>query len=156
AFVAAADAQELARKVARLREDPSIDAVVVSYHGGDEYTDVPSARTRAIAHAAIDAGAAAFVGHHPHVIQGVEWYEGHPIFYSLGNLLMQMHRDHAWSAWGFFARLAIEHGGAITRVEACPYRIQGLTPLLLAADAGRNALEAYFFAHLRAVSARTG
>lgn len=37
----------------------------------------------------IDAGADAFVGHGPHVLRGIELYEGAPIFYSLGNFAMQ-------------------------------------------------------------------
>jgi poly-gamma-glutamate synthesis protein (capsule biosynthesis protein) len=38
-----------------------------------------------VAHAAIDAGATAIIGHHPHQLQGIELYKGGIIFYSLGN-----------------------------------------------------------------------
>ena len=38
---------------------------------------------------AIDAGATAVVGHGAHFLRGVEIYKGHPIFYNLGNLLME-------------------------------------------------------------------
>lgn len=41
------------------------------------------------AHAVIDAGADVFVGHGPHVLRGVEIYKGKPIFYSLGDFLME-------------------------------------------------------------------
>jgi len=41
------------------------------------------------AHACIDAGADAFVGHGPHVLRGIELYKGKPIFYSLGNFVFQ-------------------------------------------------------------------
>ena len=37
------------------------------------------------AHACIDAGADAVIGAHPHILQGIEYYEGKPILYSLGN-----------------------------------------------------------------------
>ncbi|MGL4368851.1 MAG: CapA family protein, partial [Spirochaetota bacterium] len=37
------------------------------------------------AHAVIDAGADAVIGHHPHIPQGIEIYKGNPVFYSLGN-----------------------------------------------------------------------
>src|SRR5262249_30205876 len=40
-----------------------------------------------VAHAAIDAGASIVIGHHPHVLQGFEWYKGKLIAYSLGNLI---------------------------------------------------------------------
>jgi hypothetical protein len=43
----------------------------------------------AFAHACIDAGADAFVGHGPHMLRPVEVYKGKPIFYSLGNFLFE-------------------------------------------------------------------
>ncbi|EXJ75643.1 uncharacterized protein A1O5_00150 [Cladophialophora psammophila CBS 110553] len=42
---------------------------------------------RPLAYAMIDAGASAIFGHHPHVVQGVGFYKGSPIFYSLGNFI---------------------------------------------------------------------
>jgi hypothetical protein len=69
---------------------------------------------------------------------------------------MQMHRDHAWTEFGLFARLTIARGGAVARAEACPFRIVGLVPRLLAGEPGRTALEGYFFGHLRAISASAG
>jgi poly-gamma-glutamate capsule biosynthesis protein CapA/YwtB (metallophosphatase superfamily) len=153
AYVARADRETLANAIVATKKDPSIDAVVVSFHGGDEYNDAPLARARDILHAAIDAGADVVIGHHPHVVQGMEWRAGRPILYSLGNLLMQMHKDHAWTGYGYLARLTITRSAA-TRVEACPYRIVGLTPLPFAGDAARTTFESVFFAHLRDVSSR--
>jgi poly-gamma-glutamate synthesis protein (capsule biosynthesis protein) len=150
-YVARADADAIARAVAAAKKDA--DAVIVSYHGGDEYQDAPRARTRAIVHAAIDAGADAVLGHHPHVIQGIEWRAGKPILYSLGNLLMQMHKDHEWTGYGYLARLRLAPGEP-TRLEACPYRILGYTPTPFVGDDHRATFEAVFFAHLRDVNAR--
>jgi len=48
-----------------------------------------------IAHRAIDAGADAILGHHPHLLKGVEFYRGRPIFYSLGNFAIE--QPHIWS-----------------------------------------------------------
>ena len=48
---------------------------------------MPNEIQTSVAHAAIDAGADLFLGHHPHVLQPVELYEGKPILYSLGNFL---------------------------------------------------------------------
>jgi poly-gamma-glutamate synthesis protein (capsule biosynthesis protein) len=42
---------------------------------------------RPLGHALVDAGADAVIGHHPHVLHGIELYRERPIFYSLGNLL---------------------------------------------------------------------
>jgi poly-gamma-glutamate capsule biosynthesis protein CapA/YwtB (metallophosphatase superfamily) len=43
----------------------------------------------AFAHAVVDAGASAVVGEGPHVLHGIEIYKGKPIFYSLGDFIMQ-------------------------------------------------------------------
>ena len=63
------------------------DILVVSFHFGDEYQQNPSKRQRTLARAAIDAGARIVVGHHPHVVQSVEEYDGGVIMYSLGNFI---------------------------------------------------------------------
>ena len=49
----------------------------------------------AFAHAAIDAGATLFIGHHPHVVQEQEEYRGGLIFYSLGNLVFDQYQREA-------------------------------------------------------------
>jgi poly-gamma-glutamate synthesis protein (capsule biosynthesis protein) len=63
------------------------DVLVVSFHGGTELADEPNDVQKAFAHLAIDSGADVFIGHHPHVIQPMELYQGKPILYSLGNFL---------------------------------------------------------------------
>jgi poly-gamma-glutamate synthesis protein (capsule biosynthesis protein) len=61
------------------------DIVVVSFHWGQEgKTELRDYQTQ-LARAAIDAGAAAVLGHHPHILQGVERYRDGVILYSLGN-----------------------------------------------------------------------
>lgn len=59
--------------------------VIVSFHWGKERQYTPLEYQKEAAHAAIDAGADLVLGHHPHVLQGVEKYNGHYICYSLGN-----------------------------------------------------------------------
>ena len=61
------------------------DLTVVSIHTGREYRHVPGARKARLFRRFIDAGADIVLGHHPHVIQGVEVYGGGVIFHSLGN-----------------------------------------------------------------------
>ena len=61
------------------------DMVVVSFHWGQEgKIDLRDYQVN-LAHAAIDAGAVAVLGHHPHILQGVERYKEGVILYSLGN-----------------------------------------------------------------------
>ncbi len=54
-------------------------------HAGIEYTPRPNAQQQEFARAAIDAGADVIIGHHPHVLRGIERYRRGIIFYSLGN-----------------------------------------------------------------------
>ena len=63
------------------------DYVVINLHWGTERAPLPDRDQVAFAHALIDGGADAVVGHHPHVLQGVELYRGKPIAYSLGNFI---------------------------------------------------------------------
>jgi poly-gamma-glutamate synthesis protein (capsule biosynthesis protein) len=67
--------------------DEKADFVVVSFHWGKEYTRQPSRDQRSLAHQAIDAGADLILGHHPHVLQGLELYRERLIAYSLGDFV---------------------------------------------------------------------
>ena len=63
------------------------DVVIPFFHWGREGHGEPEPYQVELAHAAIDAGAAAVIGSHPHVLQGMEQYQGRPILYSLGNFV---------------------------------------------------------------------
>jgi poly-gamma-glutamate capsule biosynthesis protein CapA/YwtB (metallophosphatase superfamily) len=75
--------EALEADIRRLR--PLVDRVVVTFHWGVPYVPEPSDADREKARFAVDCGADAVVGHHPHVLQPVEIYRGRPIFYSVGN-----------------------------------------------------------------------
>ncbi len=77
--------QMLREDVARARN--SVDLVIPFFHWGREGMNFPEPYQIELAHLAIDAGAAAVIGSHPHVLQGMELYRGAPIFYSLGNFV---------------------------------------------------------------------
>ena len=79
-------ARAMATEIERLR-GAGADIVVAQFHGGFQFAEVKSTFLRRISEAAIDAGADMVISHHPHVLQGVEWYRGHLIAYSLGNLV---------------------------------------------------------------------
>jgi hypothetical protein len=62
------------------------DLVVVALHKGIVHTPaVLAPYERAVARAAIDAGASVVVGHHAHILRGIEIHRGKPIFHGLGN-----------------------------------------------------------------------
>ena len=95
--IALADPLSMAGDVKKLRG--RCDVLVVSMHHGIEYRPKPSKAQVQFAHAAIDAGADIVIGHHPHVIQPREEYQGKPIYYSLGNFVFDQ-----------FQRKATQHG----------------------------------------------
>ena len=59
--------------------------IVMNVHWGKELASKPEKYQIEAAHAMIDAGVDLIIGHHPHVLQGIEKYNGHYIAYSLGN-----------------------------------------------------------------------
>ncbi len=76
--------QDLLDNIASLREQGA-QIIIVSFHWGQEKENVPSDVQVELAHAAVDNGADLVLGHHPHVLQGIEEYKGKNIVYSLGN-----------------------------------------------------------------------
>ncbi len=63
------------------------DFLVVYVHWGVERVEYPEEYERIMARQYIQAGADAVIGSHPHVLQGIEFIEGKPVFYSLGNFI---------------------------------------------------------------------
>lgn len=98
------------------------DAVIVSLHDGTEYTARVAPQTVEFAHAAIDAGAAVVLGHHPHVPQRIERYHDGWIFYSLGNFVFQQYKPPE-TRTALMARLVFS-GARVVRVEAVPVVIE--------------------------------
>ncbi|MBX3066960.1 MAG: CapA family protein [Anaerolineae bacterium] len=93
------------------------DLVIVMLHSGVEGRIEPSAIQMQLARAAIDAGATAVIGSHPHIQQGIEFYNGGLIAYSLGNFVFEM--DDIGQA---FLRLWIDKDG-VRDYAWEPYRV---------------------------------
>lgn len=120
AVVAGRNPENLRRDVtAALRR---ADAVMVILHDGAEYTRSVAPVTVQFARAAIDAGAVAVFGHHPHVPQRIEPYRHGWIFYSLGNFVFQQNEPPAVKH-ALMARLTF-YGAQIVKVEALPAVIE--------------------------------
>ncbi len=66
-------------------EEQGAQIVIVSFHWGIEKENYPTENQVNLAHSAIDNGADLVLGHHPHVLEGIEVYNGKNIVYSLGN-----------------------------------------------------------------------
>jgi poly-gamma-glutamate synthesis protein (capsule biosynthesis protein) len=86
-----AESSEIIENVKRVKS--KADIVIVSLHWGDEFIHKPSRYQVKLAHEIIDSGANIILGHHPHVLQGVEMYNGGLIAYSLGNFVFDMWQE---------------------------------------------------------------
>lgn len=114
------------------------DILIVALHKGIVHTPALLAHyERPISHAAIDAGADIIIGHHAHIIRGIEFYREKPIFHGLGNGCVVTHalnpdQDHPLRAdwalkrkelFGFELdpeyRLAPFHPEAINSILGC-------------------------------------
>lgn len=124
-FVAWANVDRLKAGIERARREN--DFVLISYHGGEEYMDAPTERTRRFAKEMMALGVDAFIGHHPHVPQGIGWVAGRPILYSLGNFVFAGHDERPWTKQSFFARLTLRRGAQV-RLSVCPYALDGHRP----------------------------
>jgi len=99
------------------------DIVIVSFHWGWEYSDHPDKETRELAHLAVESGANLVIGHHPHVIQGVEVYRGGLICYSLGNFIFDQRGTR--TRRGLILRCSIGKSD-VQRVELLPVIIDAM------------------------------
>ena len=78
------DTADMKKDIASLRSEGA-EIVICAFHWGEEGVYRADANQQKVAKAAIDAGADIVYGHHPHVLQKIEQYNGGYIFYSLGN-----------------------------------------------------------------------
>lgn len=74
-------------EITRLKEEEKCDIVAVFVHFGKEKSYELTSNQPVIAHGYIDAGADFVIGSHAHNLQGIEIYNGAPIYYNLGNFL---------------------------------------------------------------------
>lgn len=68
--------------------------VILSYHGGEEFNTVPAPRRRKLMWRFVDCGVDIVVGHHSHVVQGIEQCGDKTVFFSLGNFVFDLPCHH--------------------------------------------------------------
>lgn len=117
------DPIDISRQITALRE--SVDVLLVTIHGGNEYFPFPRPGLRRLCKFIIDLGADGVICHHPHVAGAYEMYNGAPIIYSLGNLIFDA--DPAPTGWdeGYAVKLVFKknkQGHFICTHEILPYR----------------------------------
>ncbi len=124
------DREAVAAEIARLRAEGA-GVVIVQIHGGFQFSDVPNEFLTDTTHAAIDAGADLVIAHHPHVLQGFEWYRDRLIAYSLGNFVFD--QDFLSTFPSAVVRVVYE-GGLLLEARAIPIVIDRYRPVPVAGD----------------------
>jgi len=112
------------------------DYVIVSFHWGTEGKSEIQPYQRTVAHKAIDAGADVIIGHHPHVLRGIERYKTGLVLYSLGNFTFASKGTAADSA----AMLRLRFSAGKREAELLPldinYRRVGFQPRFVSGKQG--------------------
>lgn len=112
-----------------------VGTLVVSLHWGTEYSSRPTAEQRRMAHRFIDDGADIILGHHPHVLQGVERYKGGLIAYSLGNFVFDQNQ-RTDTRQGLMLRVTLP-GAGVGDAEILPVFIKASQPALVTGEQAR-------------------
>jgi len=101
-----------------------VDSVVVSFHWGREGTTKLRAYQTRLGRVAIDEGASLVIGHHPHIMQGLERYKNGLILYSLGNYVFGSYSNRV--QYGGIANITLNKQGfeslALTMVDVNNFR----------------------------------
>ena len=116
----------LLSRVHRLRQQDSTAVIIVSLHWGAEHKLEPVPRQRHDAHMLIKTGADLLVCHHTHTLQTIEDYNGHPIYYSVGNFIFD--QSSPLNSEACMVRLTIRRDTLET--ETIPIGIRHCTPYL--------------------------
>ena len=110
------------------------DYVMVSLHNhqivGEKKTTVPSF-IEDLVHFCIDNGADAVIGHGPHLLRAIEVYKDKPIFYSLGDFVIQLY-DVAFAPEDFYAKYGMD--STSSAIDLLEKRSQGFTIGLMEQD----------------------
>jgi poly-gamma-glutamate synthesis protein (capsule biosynthesis protein) len=117
-----------------------VDIVVISLHWGDEYIDRPSPDQIKLGHKLIDLGANVILGHHPHVLQGIERYNSGIIAYSLGSFVFDLWQQNIRESIILDLKIYPEN----IEIDFIPIFINECwQPVILAGEKGNNILSRF-------------
>lgn len=129
------DNEESVEQIRQAKENGS-DIIIVYMHYGNEYSRSPNENQKEISHLAIDAGASAVVGSHAHVTQGIEMYNGKPIFYNLGNFMFDQSNPNTHTA--YFVEFDVKNENVTANIY--PVYISGYLPQFMGSSDGESLL----------------
>ena len=114
-------------------EEQGVQIVIVSFHWGLERENYPTENQVNLAHSAIDNGADLVLGHHPHVLEGIEVYNGKNIVYSLGNFCFGGNSNPADKDTMIFQQtFTVENG------ELAADNVTNIIPCSVSSESGYN------------------
>ena len=125
-----ADAQK------QIAENNDSDLIIAYMHFGNEYSNSPNDNQVKISHELIDYGADVVIGAHPHVPEGIDMYNGKPIFYSLGNFIFDQSNTATHVA--YFVKMDLVDDKCECTVY--PIYISNYLPQHMSADDGTSLL----------------
>lgn len=120
----------------QISENNDSDLIIAYMHFGNEYSTSPNENQVRIAHELIDYGADVVIGSHPHVPQGIETYNGKPIFYSLGNFIFDQSNPATHVA--YFVKIDLVNSTGECTVY--PIYISNYLPQFMDAESGKSLL----------------
>ena len=113
---------KISADIAELKNQANANIVIVSFHWGKEGSNYPDLVQKDLGRYSIDCGADLVLGHHPHVVQGIETYNGRNIVYSLGNFVFGGNRNpRDKDTFIFQQKFTVSPEGGLTLAE--PYII---------------------------------
>lgn len=127
------DSEDAQKQIA---ENNDSDLIIAYLHFGNEYSNSPNEDQVRIAHELIDYGADVVIGAHPHVTQGIEMYNGKPIFYSLGNFIFDQSNEATHSA--YFVQIDLV--GDTGECTVYPIYISNYLPQYMDTESGNSLL----------------
>ncbi len=130
--------EEIVETVKSVKSSNPEKFLIVSFHWGQEYQLNSSLLQEELAHKTIDAGADLIIGHHPHVVQNIEEYNGKFIFYSLGNFIFDQYFSKE-TQQGLAVRLEIYPEELVCRLF--PIQIHSGQPFLMEQTEAEEFLE---------------
>ena len=117
------DPEQILKQINELKGRYKNHSIIVSIHWGDEYLHAPSCQQISFAHKMVDCGATLILGHHPHVLQGIEKYKSSIIAYSLGNFL--------FDSWQISTRESVILKCNFDKNGLCDYKVE---PIFICPD----------------------
>ena len=114
-------------------KDQGAQVIIVSFHWGTEKSNIPDDIQKTLEHLAIDQGADLVVGHHPHVLQGIEKYQGKNIVYSLGNFCFGGNKNPSDKDTMIFQQTFTVENGELVEDD-----VTNIIPCSLSSESGYN------------------